>query len=154
MCHKRLTGWGGCERSLDATLASNISNERLQQSIRERGHRSRRNARTPTSELDAMKGVGFKTVQQLLKEFGSSEMVCAASEERLAVVGRAAARKIRAHYVRLPIRTGGEGRQRYQGDDRDWAISYRCEQQVKISGRSDFLAVSVAAKYLSFDKFR
>ena len=62
-------------------------------------HRSRRNARTLTSELDAIPGVGPKTVQKLLKEFGSSELVRAASEDRLtASVGRAAARRVRAHY--------------------------------------------------------
>jgi excinuclease ABC subunit C len=62
-------------------------------------HRSRRNARTLTSELDAIEGVGAKTVQKLLKEFGSSELVRAAPEDRLAaVVGRAAARRVRAHY--------------------------------------------------------
>ena len=62
-------------------------------------HRSRRNARQLTSELDAIPGVGQKTVQKLLKELGSSELVRAASEDELAaVVGRAAARKVRAHY--------------------------------------------------------
>ena len=47
-------------------------------------HRSRRNARTLTSELDAIQGVGEKTVRKLLKEFGSSELVRVASEDRLA----------------------------------------------------------------------
>jgi excinuclease ABC subunit C len=62
-------------------------------------HRSRRNARTLTSELHAIEGVGPKTVQKLLKEFGSSELVRAAPEDRLAaVVGRAAARRVKAHY--------------------------------------------------------
>jgi excinuclease ABC subunit C len=62
-------------------------------------HRSRRNARQLTSELDAIAGVGKRTVQKLLKEFGSSELVRAATEEQLAlVVGRAAAHKVRAHY--------------------------------------------------------
>jgi len=78
----------------------------LVQSIRDEAHRfavtfhrSRRNARQLTSELDAIAGVGEKTVQKLLKEFGSSELVRAASEEQLAmVVGRKAARKVRAHY--------------------------------------------------------
>ncbi len=78
----------------------------LVQSIRDEAHRfavtfhrSRRNARQLTSELDAIAGVGKKTVQKLLKEFGSSELVRAASEDQLtAVVGRAAARKVRAHY--------------------------------------------------------
>ncbi len=63
-------------------------------------HRSRRNARQLTSELDEIPGVGRKTVVRLLKEFGSSELVRAASEERLAeIVGRAAARRVRAHYA-------------------------------------------------------
>jgi excinuclease ABC subunit C len=65
-------------------------------------HRSRRNARQLTSELDAIPGVGKLTVQKLLKQLGSSELVRAASEEELAkVVGRAAARRVRAHYVSL-----------------------------------------------------
>jgi excinuclease ABC subunit C len=63
-------------------------------------HRSRRSARQLTSELDTIAGVGEKTVQKLLKQFGSSELVRAASEEELAkAVGRAAARKVRAHYT-------------------------------------------------------
>jgi len=68
-------------------------------------HRSRRNARQLTSELDAIPGVGAKTVQKLLKEFGSSELVRGAEEERLAaVVGRAAARKVKAYYGREAAR--------------------------------------------------
>ena len=61
----------------------------LMQSIRDEAHRfavtfhrSRRNARQLTSELDAIPGVGKKTVQKLLKEFGSSELVRAATRER------------------------------------------------------------------------
>jgi excinuclease ABC subunit C len=83
----------------------------LVQSIRDEAHRfavtfhrSRRNARTLTSELDAIPGVGQKTVLRLLKEFGSSELVRSKSEDQLAaVVGRAAARKIRAHYMTEPV---------------------------------------------------
>jgi len=79
----------------------------LVQSIRDEAHRfavtfhrSRRNARQLTSELDAIEGVGAKTVQKLLKEFGSSELVRAATEDQLAaVVGRAAARRVKSHYV-------------------------------------------------------
>jgi excinuclease ABC subunit C len=64
-------------------------------------HRSRRSARQLTSELDTIAGVGERTVQKLLKQFGSSELVRAASEEELAkAVGRAAARKVKAHYGR------------------------------------------------------
>jgi excinuclease ABC subunit C len=81
----------------------------LVQSIRDEAHRfavtfhrSRRAARQLTSELDEIAGVGEKTVQKLLKTFGSSELVRVASEDELAaVVGRAAARKVRAHYVSL-----------------------------------------------------
>ena len=54
-------------------------------------HRSLRNTRQLTSELDAIQGVGRKTVQKLLKEFGSLEKERAATETELAtVVGRAA----------------------------------------------------------------
>jgi excinuclease ABC subunit C len=63
-------------------------------------HRTRRNARTLTSELDQIPGVGEITVRKLLKEFGSSELVREASEEELIKrVGRSAARKIRSWYV-------------------------------------------------------
>ena len=79
----------------------------LVQSIRDEAHRfavtfhrNRRAARQLTSELDAIPGVGEKTVRKLLKEFGSSELVKAAGEEQLAkIVGRAAARRVKAHYA-------------------------------------------------------
>lgn len=47
-------------------------------------HRSRRDARTLTSELTQIKGVGARTVEKLLKEFGSLSAVKAASSEALA----------------------------------------------------------------------
>jgi excinuclease ABC subunit C len=63
-------------------------------------HRTRRNARTLTSELAEIPGVGEITVRKLLKEFGSSTLVRQASEEDLAKkVGRSAARKVRAFYT-------------------------------------------------------
>jgi excinuclease ABC subunit C len=66
-------------------------------------HRSRRNALQLTSELETIDGVGKKTVQKLLKHFGSSELVRAASEEQLTgVVGRAAARRVKSHYLPQP----------------------------------------------------
>src|SRR5439155_2707935 len=79
----------------------------LVQSIRDEAQRfavtfqrSRRNARQLTSELDEIQDVGRKTVQKLLKQLGSSELVRAATEDQLAaVVGRAAARKVLAHYA-------------------------------------------------------
>src|SRR5579872_4767506 len=65
-------------------------------------HRTRRNAARLTSELDQIPGVGAKTVQKLLRELGSPELVRAASEDQLArVVGRAAARRVRAFYAAI-----------------------------------------------------
>ncbi len=78
----------------------------LVQSIRDEAHRfaitfhrTRRNAQRLTSELDQIRGIGAKTVQKLLKHFGSSELVRNTSEDELArVVGRAAARKVKQFY--------------------------------------------------------
>jgi excinuclease ABC subunit C len=86
----------------------------LVQSIRDEAHRfavtfhrSLRNTRQLTSELDTIAGVGKKTVQKLLKEFGSSQRVRAATETELAlVVGQAAARRVKAHYVPVPETPG------------------------------------------------
>jgi excinuclease ABC subunit C len=85
----------------------------LVQSIRDEAHRfavtfhrSRRAARQLTSELDAIPGVGAKTVQKLLKHFGSSQSVQAATEDELAaVVGRAAARRVKQAYPISPVQT-------------------------------------------------
>jgi excinuclease ABC subunit C len=63
-------------------------------------HRTRRNARTLTSELEQIPGVGERSILKLLKTLGSLEKVKVASEEQLAaVVGLSAARKIRSHYA-------------------------------------------------------
>ena len=62
-------------------------------------HRTRRNAARLTSELDQIPGIGEKTRIKLLKYFGSSEQVRAASEDALATqVGRAAAKRIKLFY--------------------------------------------------------
>jgi excinuclease ABC subunit C len=62
-------------------------------------HRSRREAKRLVSDLDEAPGVGPKTVQKLLRDFGSAERVRAASEDELAAsVGRAAARRVRSYY--------------------------------------------------------
>jgi excinuclease ABC subunit C len=67
-------------------------------------HRTRRNARTLTSELDQIPGIGEITVRKLLKEFGSSALVREATEEDLARrVGRSAARKVRGYYDVSPV---------------------------------------------------
>jgi len=81
----------------------------LVQSIRDEAHRfavtfhrTRRNAQRLTSELDQIEGVGARTVQKLLKHFGSSELVRAAAEDELAaVVGRAAAHRVKRYYEEL-----------------------------------------------------
>ncbi len=58
-------------------------------------HRSRRNASRLTSELTQIEGIGERTVQKLLREFGSADRVTSASEEELAkVIGPAAAKRI------------------------------------------------------------
>ena len=65
-------------------------------------HRTRRNAARLTSELDQIPGIGEKTRIKLLKHFGSSEQVRAASEDALsAQVGRAAAKRIKLYYSGL-----------------------------------------------------
>jgi excinuclease ABC subunit C len=66
-------------------------------------HRTRRNARTLTSELDQIEGIGSITVRKLLKEFGSVALVREATETALAQkVGKAAARRIRKYYEEKP----------------------------------------------------
>lgn len=60
-------------------------------------HRQRRSSSRLTSELVKLDGVGPRTAQKLLRELGSLDAVRQASEEQLAaVVGVAAARKVRA----------------------------------------------------------
>src|SRR5437899_5801061 len=62
-------------------------------------HRTRRNAQRLTSELHKIPGVGERTVQKLLRTFGSLEMVRQAPEESLAkVIGLAAARRLRKSF--------------------------------------------------------
>jgi excinuclease ABC subunit C len=60
-------------------------------------HRTRRNADRLRGELARIPGIGEKTAAKLLRHFGSVERVRDASEEEMAtVVGRAAARRLRA----------------------------------------------------------
>ncbi|HEY2844041.1 MAG TPA: excinuclease ABC subunit UvrC [Bryobacteraceae bacterium] len=60
-------------------------------------HRTRRNADRLRGELARIPGIGEKTAVKLLRHFGSLERVRDASEEEIAaVVGRAAAHKLRA----------------------------------------------------------
>jgi excinuclease ABC subunit C len=67
-------------------------------------HRTRRNASRLTSELEQVAGIGGKTIAKLLREFGSAERVRAASDEDLArVAGKAAARRLRAHFEKTPV---------------------------------------------------
>jgi excinuclease ABC subunit C len=63
-------------------------------------HRSRRDAARLTSELSQVPGIGPRTIQKLLKTFGSLEAVRAASPEALAsAVGPALAGRIAGHFV-------------------------------------------------------
>lgn len=62
-------------------------------------HRKRRQIRDSTSELDEIQGVGPRTRQRLLEHFGSVRGIKQASEDALtAVVNKATAEKIRAHF--------------------------------------------------------
>ena len=61
-------------------------------------HRTRRNAARLTSELHEVKGVGQKTVEKLLRTFGSLERVKQATDEELtAAIGRSAASRVRTY---------------------------------------------------------
>jgi len=63
-------------------------------------HRTRRNAQRLTSELHEVPGVGAKTVEKLLRTFGSLERVRQALPEELArVVGTAAAKRLSTHFA-------------------------------------------------------
>ena len=60
-------------------------------------HRTRRNADRLRGELARIPGIGEKTAAKLLRHFGSLDRVREATEEDLSgVVGKAAARKLRA----------------------------------------------------------
>ncbi|HEX4167995.1 MAG TPA: excinuclease ABC subunit UvrC [Bryobacteraceae bacterium] len=62
-------------------------------------HRTRRNAQRLTSELHEVPGIGQKTVEKLLRTFGSLERVKQSSKEELSeVVGAAAANKLLAYF--------------------------------------------------------
>ena len=64
-------------------------------------HKKRRAASRLNSELEQIPGVGPETVQKLLRGIGSAKRVREASEEQLAeVVGPAAARRVREHFVK------------------------------------------------------
>jgi excinuclease ABC subunit C len=79
----------------------------LVQSIRDEAHRfavtfhrTRRNAQRLTSELHDVPGIGKKTVEKLLRSFGSLERVKQASEQELAqVAGKAAANRLKAYFA-------------------------------------------------------
>jgi excinuclease ABC subunit C len=63
-------------------------------------HRTRRNASRLTSELHQIPGIGPKTVEKLLRIYGSLERVRQASEEELIkTVGKPAAAKLRTHFA-------------------------------------------------------
>ena len=62
-------------------------------------HRTRRNASRLTSELHDVPGIGEKTVQKLLRTFGSLELVREAPEQELVrVVGKTASARLREFF--------------------------------------------------------
>jgi excinuclease ABC subunit C len=64
-------------------------------------HRTRRNAARLTSELHDAPGIGQKTVEKLLRHFGSAERVRQATEAELRqVIGRAATQRLKEFYAR------------------------------------------------------
>jgi excinuclease ABC subunit C len=67
-------------------------------------HRTRRNAQRLTSELHEVPGIGPKTVEKLLRTFGSLERVKQASEQELtAVIGKPAANKLLRYLSQAPV---------------------------------------------------
>jgi excinuclease ABC subunit C len=66
-------------------------------------HRTRRNAQRLTSELHDVPGIGPKTVEKLLRTFGSLERIRQASHEELvSVVGKACAARLQATLAKTP----------------------------------------------------
>jgi excinuclease ABC subunit C len=62
-------------------------------------HRSRRNTQELTSELHEVPGIGSKTVEKLLRTFGSLQRVRQAPREELnRLIGSAAASRLIAHF--------------------------------------------------------
>lgn len=71
-------------------------------------HRSRRDAARLTSELSQIPGIGPRTLQKLLKTFGSLDGVRAATPDALAsAVGTALATRITAHFSTTPLLATG-----------------------------------------------
>src|SRR5229473_457547 len=71
-------------------------------------HRQRRSRRTLKTELDEIPGVGSRTVQKLLREFGSVARVRLASAEDLSrVVSRPVAMRIAEHLHGNPVSSAG-----------------------------------------------
>jgi excinuclease ABC subunit C len=66
-------------------------------------HRTRRNAERLTSELHEVPGIGSKTVEKLLRTFGSLERVRQAPDQQLIrAIGKAATNKLRAYFSNQP----------------------------------------------------
>ncbi len=91
------------------------SSLRLIQRVRDEAHRfavtaqrKQRAIKDLRSELLDVPGVGAKTAQKLLTVIGSTKAVKAATEAELAaVVGKSAARKVRAHFDAAPDEAAG-----------------------------------------------
>ncbi len=71
-------------------------------------HRTRRNASRLTSELEQVSGIGKRTVEKLLREFGSLERVRSATDEELGrVIGPVAVKKLRDSGSRMDTNDSG-----------------------------------------------
>ncbi len=70
-------------------------------------HRSRRDAQRLTSELMDVPGIGPKTVEKLLKHFGSLDRVRSATEsELMEIAGRAGARRLKQYWSATRLDSG------------------------------------------------
>ena len=67
-------------------------------------HRTRRNASRMTSELSNVPGIGSKTIEKLLREFGSLDRIKQASEGALSKsIGPVAAKKLLSFFESLEV---------------------------------------------------
>jgi excinuclease ABC subunit C len=101
-------------RSESTMIPRTSSSLRLIQRVRDEAHRfavtaqrKQRQLSTLRSELTEIPGVGAKTARKLLTALGSVKAVREASEAQITeVVGKSAARKVRAHFDEAETTTG------------------------------------------------
>ncbi len=106
-------------------------------------HRTRRNAQRLTSELHDIPGIGPKTVEKLLRTFGSLERVRQASAEELAkVVGAACANRLIRHFAndvtRSPLVQIDKSQTREQSGKESNPLGNAVDQNALIDGVGAF----------------